>query len=180
MWLSRLRIQQCHCCGSVAAVAGVRSLARKFLLAQVRPKKKRFLVRWSTDVLILQMITSHLLMEKEWKVLSHRSSSWERSTIKLLVRRQSYLFIYFCFFRATSAAYGGSQVRGRIGAAATEGWDPSHVCDLHHSSRQRQIFNPVSEARGRTCVLTDTNQTRCSWAMRAFLKPAHMFPKTDP
>ena len=25
--------------------------------------------------------------------------------------------------------------------------DPSHVCDLHHSSWQCQIFNPLSEAR---------------------------------
>ena len=30
-----------------------------------------------------------------------------------------YLFIYlFCLFRAAPAAYGGSQARGRIGAAA--------------------------------------------------------------
>ena len=25
--------------------------------------------------------------------------------------------------------------------------DPSHVCDLHHSSQQLQILNPMSEAR---------------------------------
>ena len=25
--------------------------------------------------------------------------------------------------------------------------DPSCICDLHHSSQQRQIFNPLSEAR---------------------------------
>ena len=24
--------------------------------------------------------------------------------------------------------------------------DPSHVCNLHHSSRQRRILNPLSEA----------------------------------
>jgi len=28
--------------------------------------------------------------------------------------------------------------------------DPSHVCNLHHSSQQRQIFDPLSEARVRT------------------------------
>jgi len=38
--------------------------------------------------------------------------------------------------------------------------DPSHVCDLHHSSRQRQILNPLSEARDRTCVLMDTSRIR--------------------
>ena len=32
----------------------------------------------------------------------------------------------------------------------TATWDPSHVCNLHHSSQQRQILNPLSEARDRT------------------------------
>ena len=29
-------------------------------------------------------------------------------------------------------------------------WDPSHVYNLHHSSRQRCILNPLSKARDRT------------------------------
>ena len=29
-------------------------------------------------------------------------------------------------------------------------WDPSHVCDLHHSSQQCQILNPLSKARDGT------------------------------
>ena len=32
-------------------------------------------------------------------------------------------------------------------AKATAMWDPSHVCDLHHSSWQRHILNPLSEVR---------------------------------
>ena len=36
--------------------------------------------------------------------------------------------------------------------------DPSHVCDLHHSSWQRQILNPLIEARDRTCTLVDASQ----------------------
>uniref|UniRef100_A0A8D0QRP6 Origin recognition complex subunit 2 n=1 Tax=Sus scrofa TaxID=9823 RepID=A0A8D0QRP6_PIG len=36
--------------------------------------------------------------------------------------------------------------------------DPSGVCDLHHSSQQRQILNPLSEARDQTCILMDTGQ----------------------
>ena len=35
-------------------------------------------------------------------------------------------------------------------AAYAAMWDPSHVCDLHHSSWKRQILNPLSEARGGT------------------------------
>ena len=30
------------------------------------------------------------------------------------------------------------------------GMDPSRICDLHRSSQQRQILNPLSEARDRT------------------------------
>ena len=35
-------------------------------------------------------------------------------------------------------------------ATATTMQDPSHVCDLHPSSRQHQIPDPLSEARDRT------------------------------
>ena len=38
-------------------------------------------------------------------------------------------------------------------AYATAMPDPSHVCDLHQSSWQRQILNPLSEARDQTCIL---------------------------
>ena len=38
--------------------------------------------------------------------------------------------------------------------------DMSHTCDLHHSSWQRRIFNPLSRARDRTCVFMDTSQVR--------------------
>ena len=44
-------------------------------------------------------------------------------------------------------------------ARATAMQDPSHVCDLHLSSLQCQILNPLSEARDRSCILMDT-----SWA----------------
>ena len=33
---------------------------------------------------------------------------------------------------------------------ATAMWDPRHICDLHHSSRQCRILNPLSEARDGT------------------------------
>ena len=36
--------------------------------------------------------------------------------------------------------------------------DPNHVWDLHHSARQCQILNPLSEATDRTFVLMDANQ----------------------
>ena len=36
--------------------------------------------------------------------------------------------------------------------------DPSRTCNLHHSSRQCQIPNPLSKARDQTYVLMDTSQ----------------------
>ena len=38
-------------------------------------------------------------------------------------------------------------------ATATAMPDPSHICDLHHSSWQYRILNPLSEARDRTRIL---------------------------
>ena len=36
--------------------------------------------------------------------------------------------------------------------------DLSHVCDLHHSSWQHRILNPLGRARDQTCILTDTSR----------------------
>jgi len=36
--------------------------------------------------------------------------------------------------------------------------DLSRICNLHHSSRQRWILNPLSEARDQTHILMDTIQ----------------------
>ena len=71
------------------------------------------------------------------------------------------LFIFlFLLFRAAPAAYGGSQagVESELQlpayATATAIQDLSHVCDLHHSSRQHLILNPPSEARNQSLNLT--------------------------
>ena len=37
-------------------------------------------------------------------------------------------------------------------------WDPSHICNLHHSSWQCQILNPLKGARDQTCILMVTSQ----------------------
>ena len=36
--------------------------------------------------------------------------------------------------------------------------DSSHICDLHHSSRQCQILNPLSEAKDGVHVLVAISQ----------------------
>ena len=42
-------------------------------------------------------------------------------------------------------------------ATATATPDPSGVCNLHCSSQQHPIFNPLSKARDRTRILMDTS-----------------------
>ena len=36
--------------------------------------------------------------------------------------------------------------------------DPSCTCCLHFSLQQRRILNPLSKAKGRMCILTETTQ----------------------
>ena len=55
--------------------------------------------------------------------------------------RSFFFFFVFCPFRATLTVYGGSQARGLIRAVAA---------GLCHSSQQRRILNPLSEARDQT------------------------------
>ena len=67
--------------------------------------------------------------------------------------------LFLFFFRATPAAYGNSQARGQIRAAAayttaTAKPDLSHTCDLYHRLWQHWILNPLSEARDQTLILT--------------------------
>ena len=65
-------------------------------------------------------------------------------------------------------AYGGSQARGQIGAVAAS-LHHSHSNSgseqpIYHSSWQRQILNPLSESRDRTCVFMDASQICFCWA----------------
>ena len=91
-----------------------------------------------------------------------------------------FYFILFFLFQGHTAAYGGSQARGRIRATAaglhhshsnarSKPCQHSHVhkwnkigvhlfCDLHHSSRQQWILNLLSEARDRIHNLMVSSQ----------------------
>ena len=42
--------------------------------------------------------------------------------------------------------------------AATTMWDPSGICDLHHSSQKHWILNPLRKAKDGTRILIDTSQ----------------------
>ena len=47
------------------------------------------------------------------------------------------------------------QLPAYITAIVTQ--DLSRVCNLHHSSQQRRIVNPLSKAKEQTCALMDAN-----------------------
>ena len=84
----------------------------------------------------------------------------------------SWGFFYYCrcntidlssFFLGYPTAYGSSQARGRIRAAAESyttamaTLDLSHICNLCHSLQEHLILNPLSEAMDRTRILMDTS-----------------------
>ena len=78
------------------------------------------------------------------------------------------IFIIFFFFLGPHPRYMDvpkpgveSELQLQAYATATATQDPSCVWDLHHSSWQRQILHPRSEAGDRTCILMDT-----SWVPR--------------
>ena len=108
-----------------------------------------------------------------WKI--HLWSTVKWGTIKqglpvhTLTCTLVYLLFFFCLFRAVPTAYGGSQGRDQIGAAATD-LCHSHSnmgSELHlqptRSSQQRRILNPLSKARDRTCVLMNASQIGFHW-----------------
>ena len=63
-------------------------------------------------------------------------------------------------------AYGSSSLRVRSElqlpayTTAIATWDPSQVCDLHYSSQQQWIPDPLSKARDPTRILVDASGIR--------------------
>ena len=66
-----------------------------------------------------------------------------------------YLFIFFCLFvflgphpqpMEVPRLVAESELQLLAYTTATATWNPSRVCDLHRSSWQRKILNPLNEA----------------------------------
>ena len=89
--------------------------------------------------------------------------------------------IYFCFLglhmlHVEVPRLGvKSELRLLAYATATATWNPNQVCNLHHSSQQRQIFNPLSKARDWTHILMDTSQAHFHWATVGTPVPLRLF-----
>ena len=83
-------------------------------------------------------------------------------------------FFFFFFFLVFLRPYPRHMEVPRLGikselqlpgyATATAMWDLSCVCDLHHSSRQCRILNPLSKARDWTPILMGTGWVCYCWA----------------
>ena len=73
--------------------------------------------------------------------------------------------------RTANTVYGSSRLGVKLELqkpaypTATVMWDLNHVFDLHHSSGQHRIPNPLSEARDWTLVLMDTSRVRYHWGV---------------
>ena len=81
-----------------------------------------------------------------------------------------YIYVLLSFiFGTTPAAYGSSQARSRIRAAAAV---------LHHSSQQPWILNPLREARGRILTVMDASWVRNPMSHRGELLMSYIFKVT--
>ena len=78
----------------------------------------------------------------------------------------SVLFCYFCFlgphlWHMEVPRLGvQSEIQPPVYTTATAMQDSSRICDLHHSSQQHWILNPLREARDRTHNLMAPSQIR--------------------
>ena len=77
-----------------------------------------------------------------------------------------FLFVLFCFvfppgpWHKVPRLGVESQLQLPTYTTATATRNPSQVCDLHRSSQECLILNPVSKARDRTHILMDASQVR--------------------
>ena len=72
------------------------------------------------------------------------------------------LFFFFLYPQHMKVPKLGveSELQLQACTIATALRDQSHICDLHHTSQQCWIINPLSEARDQTPVFMDTNWIR--------------------
>ena len=116
----------------------------------------------------------------------HRTMVQARSVISLPQLNQPFLWgivfpwplfclfvcLFFAFLRPNpwhmevSRLGGKSELQLPAYTMAKAMQDPSRVCNLHHSSRQPQIPDPLSEARDQTCIVLNTSWIHFHFAAR--------------
>jgi len=115
--------------------------------------------------------------EVKWFVQYHPARKVNREVQKLgeRIRHLGFSLSFFFFFgflglhlqqMEVPRLGGESELQLPAYTTATATQDLSHICDLHHSSWQCQIPNPLNEARDQTCILMNTSQIHfCCSAM---------------
>ena len=94
-----------------------------------------------------------VLLHMKWYLIAVICNSWMTHDAEYLLI--FFLFSFFCFFKTTPMAYGGSQARGpsrATTASLRHSHTRSELC-LWPTSRQRQILNLLSETRDRTTTM---------------------------
>ena len=89
-----------------------------------------------------------------------KQNAWKETTIQIL------FYFIFCFSglhlrpMEVPRLRVESELQLPAYTTAIAAWDLSLVCDLHASSGQRWMLNPLREARDRTHVLMDASRVR--------------------
>ena len=141
-----------------------RLLVRKYI-QEMRPRAfdtescyfPLFVVRYMSTVEICKC--SIFLMHKNILNVYYRCTYLQIYVIIFSWLRYCLFFFFLMLFRATPAVRkfpGERSYQSYSYTTVTAMQDPSHICDLHHSSRQRCILNPLSKARDRIHILMDS------------------------
>ena len=103
--------------------------------------------------------------------MADQKMEWEEDSVHNILsvhgemRRMAALFLFVLVFLGPHLEVPMHRVESELWppsyTTATARPDLSHFCDLHHSSWQRWILPPLSEARDRTCVLMEASQIHC-------------------
>ena len=109
------------------------------------------------------------MTQQSTKSMSKITENMQKHT-KICKQMFKEALFFFCLFLGPHPWHMEVPTRDRIRpqllayATDTATWDPSQICELHHSSQQRQISDPLSEARDRILILMDTSQIhfRCA------------------
>ena len=108
------------------------------------------------DVTVFQNCLKFILFREFWNISNKPNYAF---SLYIYFYLFIFYFYFFACFRASPAAYGSSQARVWIGAAATAntGSEPClwPIPQLHYNLQPH--LNPPSEARDRTCILPDTS-----------------------
>ena len=74
-----------------------------------------------------------------------------------IIKTKSFFFFFFLGLHPqhTEVPRLGVKQELQLPVYTTAMQDPNRICDLHHSSQQCLILNPLSKDRDQTCILMD-------------------------